>query len=530
MKAKHDLEVPSNPQARHSERSEESLYLACRMHGNAEILRSAQNDRHLARGRIREAPGSHVRGTFVVLAMLMITLGALAQDKLPPLPKELPPYGPLVPFHAPEVDVEKLPNGLTVWLVPRPGFPKIALVVAVRGGRAADPKDRPGLSDVLLAALDQGTKTRSAKQIAEALQGAGGDLSGNPLPDALVLSTEVLASKTEVGLEVLADVIQNATFPDDEVALAKRNAIDNLQAQEAEPSFLAQRAMAKALFGDQPYATVSPTEEGIKGTSAAELRAAYHQRFRPDQALLVAVGDFSNGTFESAIQKNFGSWAAPGEPPLASVPVPSKNNPHAVFLVARPGSVQTTLSLAAFGPTRRDPDYAATQVANAIYGGMFGSRLIRNIREDKGYTYSPRASIQMRAEAGVVATRADVRNAVTGPSLNEIDYELNRMATTNPTDDEVAHAKRYLIGINAIFLQLQAAVAGQLGLLWVYGMPPEALGQDSADIQKVTAQEVATAARKYFPAARQTIVAVGEEKVVRDQLAPFGLAIQSGPQ
>jgi zinc protease len=473
---------------------------------------------------------SVVQRALLIVVVLGVSLSGLAQEKLPPLPKDLPPYGPLVPFRAPQIDARKLPNGLTVWLVPRPGFPKVALVVAVRGGRASDPKDGAGLSDVLLAAIDQGTKTRSAKEIAEALQGAGGDLNGDPMPDALVLSTEVLASKADVGLEILADVIQNATFPDDEVALAKRNSIDNLQAEEAEPSFLAQRAMANALFGDQPYAVVSPTEEGIKETSAAELRAAYHQRFRPDQVLLVAVGDFSNETLEATIEKDFGAWAAPGEPPVAAVAAPSQHNSHGVFLVSRPGSVQTTLSLAAFGPTRRDPEYPATQVANAIYGGMFGSRLIRNIREDKGYTYSPRSSLQLRAEAGIVSTRADVRNAVTGPSLNEIDYELNRMATTSPTDEELAHAQRYLIGTNAIFLQIQASVARQLGLLWIYGLPPEALGQDSADIQKVTAQDVTAAARKYFPAARQTIVAVGEEKVVRDQLAPFGLAIQSAPR
>jgi zinc protease len=468
--------------------------------------------------------------TFLIPAVFVISLGALAQEKLPPMPKDLPPYGPLAPFQPPEVKVEKLPNGLTVWLVPRPGFPKVALAAGVVGGQASDPKDRPGLSDIMLAAIDQGTKTRTAKQIAEALQGAGGDLGGDPRPDALLLSTQVLAAKADVGLEILADVMENATFPEDEVALAKRNAIDNLQAQEAEPSFLARRAMAKALFGDQPYSVVAPTEDGIKGTSAAELRAAYHQRFRPDQALLVAVGDFNGATLEASIQKDFGAWTAPSDPPLAAVASPAQNNPHAVFLVARPGSVQTTLSLAAFGPTRRDPDYAATQVANAIYGGMFGSRLIRNIREDKGYTYSPGASLQLRAEAGVIGTRADVRNAVTAPSLNEIDYELNRMATTSPTDDEVTHAQRYLIGLNAIFLQAQASVAGQLGSLWVYGLPPNALGQDSADIQKVTAKDVATAARQYFPAARQTIVAVGEEKVVRDQLAPFGLAIQPAPQ
>jgi zinc protease len=471
------------------------------------------------------------RGLIVAaVALLALSVNVAGQEKLPPLPKDLPPYGPLVPFKSPEVQVAKLPNGLTVWRVPRPGFPKVALTLAVRGGRAYDPKDRPGLSDLLLATMDQGTKTRSAKQIAEAFQGAGGDLSGDLRPDALLSSVQVLSDKVDETLAALADIAQNATFPDDEVALAKTDALQTLQAQEAEPSFLAQRALAKAVYGDHPYSVIAATADAINRTTAGDIRAAYRQRFRPDQALLVAVGDFDSGALESAIEKYFGGWTAPSEPPLAAPPVPVANNPHAIFLVPRPGSVQTTLTMAAFGPRRSDPDYPATQVANAIYAGMFGSRLIRNIREDKGYTYSPGGSLQLRAEAAMLQTRADVRNAVTGPSLNEIFYELNRMATTEPSSDEIAKAQRYLVGTNAIILQLQTAVSGQLGWLWVYELPPGALGQESADIQKVTVADVTAAGRKYFPAARQTVVAVGEDKVVREQLGVFGLPIEEAPK
>jgi zinc protease len=240
-------------------------------------------------------------------AILAFSLVAAAQEKgPPPLPKDLPPYGPLVPFQAPNTQVKKLKNGLTLWLVPRPGFPKVALALAVRGGRAVDPKDRPGLSDLLLATIDQGTKTRSAKQIAEAFEAAGGDLAGSPRADSLVLSTGVLASKVDVALQILADVTENATFPDDEVALAKRDAADSLRAQEAEPSFLAQRTLARVMFGNHPYAVISPTQESISQMSPAELRAAYGKRFRPDEALLVAVGDFQSEELEATIEKNFG--------------------------------------------------------------------------------------------------------------------------------------------------------------------------------------------------------------------------------
>ena len=465
---------------------------------------------------------------FVVFLLFIAALApnALAQEKHPPLPKDLPPYGPTVPFRAPKVEVKKLSNGLTLWMVPRPGYPKVALAVAIRGGMAADPADRPGLSQLLMDTLDQGTKTQSARQIAEDIQGAGGDLSGDSRADILLVSTDVLAEDTDKALAVVADVLQNATFPDDEVALAKRNAAQDLRGNEADPGFLANRLLAKEVFGSHPYSVTSPTQESISKTQAGELRGNYVRRFRPDQTLLVAVGDFQSAGFAAEAEKVFGGWQAPSGPPVAATAKPSEQNPHAVFMVERPGSVQTTFAIASFGPIQSDPDYAATQVATAIYGGMFGSRLVRNIREDKGYTYSPYSYLQTRAHAGVLQTHADVRNAVTGASLNEIDYELNRMATTAPTEEELESAKRYLVGLNAIRLQSQGSVASRLATLWSYGLPPEELERESERVQKVTAEDVEKAGAKYFPAAHQTIVAVGEEKVIEEQLAPFGLKIQ----
>jgi len=468
------------------------------------------------------------RRTLTISLLALLTFShALAAEKEKPLPKELPPYGELKPFQAPKATARKLPNGLTVWLVPRPGFPKVALGVAVRGGKAADPKDRPGLATLITSTVDQGTKTRTAKQIAEELQAAGGDLSGDPGADDIILSTSVLSSKVEAGLTILADVLQNATFPDSEVDLGKRNASDRLKSNEADPFFLANRALVKAVFGEHPYSVISPTQDSITKTTATELRREYARRFRPDQAVLVAVGDFEAEKLMASVESLLGNWAGLAEPPVPLAEKPSKAAPHAVFMVPRPGSVQTTIALGSIAPTRGHPDYAAIQVANAIYGGMFGSRLTLNIREDKGYTYSPFAFISPRREAAVFQSWAAVRNEVTGPTLNEMSYELNRMATTAPKDDEVTHAQRYLIGTRAIELQAQDAVARELARLWVFGLPCEELGAESERIQKVTAQEVAVTGGKYFPAARQTVVAVGEEKVIKEQVAPFGIEIKA---
>jgi len=464
-----------------------------------------------------------------VLALIIPMAQVSAAQKEVPLPKDLPPYTAEQPLRAPDVRSSKLDNGLTVWLVSQPGLPKVAFAVAVRGGFAADPPDLPGITELLSKTIDQGTKSRTAKQISQELQAAGGDLSVESSKDFIQVTTAVLSSKVDAGLTILSDILQNASFPDAEVALAKRNLADSLRERESQPSFLAARAMANILFKDHPYCVTAPTQESIAASTAPDLRSTYALRVRPDQAVLVAVGDFDNDKMLGLAKAQFGGWKAPGGAALGSTPRPTLAPPHAVFVVGRPGSVQTTLQLGALGPLRSDPDFEAAAVANAIYGGTFSSRLVSNIREDKGYTYSPGASLRTYRQAGVLITRADVRNEVTAPSLNEIIYELNRLATTTPSDEELTKAKRFLVGIEAISLQARSAVAAELAKIWVDGLPPNEIGIYSQRIAATGTAEVDAAARKYFPASRSAIVAVGEEKVIHDALAPFGLTIQTTP-
>jgi predicted Zn-dependent peptidase len=462
----------------------------------------------------------------IAIAILFFVSFSYGQKEVQ-MPKDLPPYGAEKPLRPPSVHSAKLDNGLTVWLVSEPGFPKVAFTVAVQGGFASDPADRPGISELLSKTVDQGTKARTAKQIAQELQAAGGDLSASSKKDFIEVSTAVLASKMDAGIAVLSDILQNATFPDAEVTLAKRNLSDSLRQSESEPSFLARRAMAKILFGDHPYHVTAPTQESVAAATSVDLRRIFAQRFRPDQVILVAVGDFDDARMMEMVKAKFGAWKAPGEPPIPVPARPSNKLDHAVFVVTRPGSVQTTLELGSFGPLRGDPDYESAEVANAIYGGTFSSRLVSNIREDKGYTYSPSSNLNTYRTAGVLVTHADVRNEVTAPTMNEINYELNRLATTAPTDEELSKAKRYLVGNEAIQLQARTALSGQLAGLWVDGLPPEQIGIYGQKVANTTAPEVEAAAKKYFPAFQTAIVAVGEEKVIRDALAPLGIPVKA---
>jgi predicted Zn-dependent peptidase len=285
--------------------------------------------------------------------------------------------------------------------------------------------------------------------------------------------------------------------------------------------------MAKVLFGDHPYHVTAPTQDSVTAATSADLRRIFAERFRPDQAILVAVGDFDDARMMEMVKAKFGAWKAPGESALSVTRRTSNTPEHAVFVVTRPGSVQTTLELGTFGPLRGDADYEAVMVANAIYGGTFSSRLTSNIREDKGYTYSPSSYLRAYQAAGVLVTHADVRNEVTAPTLNEIDYELNRLATTAPSDEELSKAKHYLVGSEAIQLQSRASLSDHLAGLWVDGLPPEEIGIYGQKITNTTVSEVETAAKRYFPAFQTAIVAVGEEKVIREALAPFGIPVKT---
>jgi predicted Zn-dependent peptidase len=193
-----------------------------------------------------------------------------------------------------------------------------------------------------------------------------------------------------------------------------------------------------------------------------------------------------------------------------------------LIFVERPNSVQSQIVVGRPAPKASDPDYYPALVANTIFGGSFGSRLVKNIREDKGYTYSPGASVNAREQGGLLRVRADVRNDVTGATLSEIFYELDRMGTTNPSEEEVATAKRYQCGLYLLRNQIQGAVASLLAANWVNGLPPEALGEFVTRVNAVTPEQLRQAGRSLFSSSTQTVVVVGDAAKVKDELAFFG--------
>jgi predicted Zn-dependent peptidase len=458
--------------------------------------------------------------TLPFLLVLAAAPGVLAAEKKP-LPADLPPFGQDKPLPVPRVAESKLANGLVVWLVERKGFPRVATVLAVRGGRAADPKDAEGIAELLADTVREGTKTRTSRAIAEELQAVGAELGAFAGADALYLSLSGLGTGAPKMLEVLADVARNASFPAAEVELAKNNALQGLMARESTPEFLANKALARAVYGDHPYRIVAPAKETLKGATVAQLTQEYARRFRPDRSLLVVVGEFDAAAVPAAITRHFGPWAATGAA-AADTPASPPAGPRRIFVVSRPASVQSQIVIGRPAATVTDPAYYPLLVANTIVAGSFGSRLVENIREDKGYTYSPFGQVSAREKGGFLTMRADVRTEVTAAALTEMFYEQDRMASTLPTDEELSRAKRYQTGLYLLQNQIQGSVAQSLAANWVNGLPPGALGEFVTKVNAVTAEQVREAGRTFYPSARQSVVVVGDEEKVKAELAQFG--------
>jgi predicted Zn-dependent peptidase len=267
----------------------------------------------------------------------------------------------------------------------------------------------------------------------------------------------------------------------------------------------------------------------LESATPESLRTLYAQSFRPDQALLLVVGSFDSAQLSSQIDKLFGAWKA-GTVTPPQVKEPAARTDHKIYFVERPGSVQTTMLIGAVGPTMRNPDEPFLKLANTIYGGSFDSRLTRNIREDKGYTYSPYSYTTSLRWSGAVLTSEDVRNQVTGARFKETFYELKRISTEPPITAELDQAQRYLIGNTALDLQSRASLAEKLGKYWIDGEPANHLTQEMETIENATLPAVSQAAAKYLAPDLMTAVAVGEKSVILEQLKPFGIEIVQAPE
>lgn len=457
-----------------------------------------------------------MKSLLIALTLALLTTPALAQQKTPP------PPGPARPLNLPKITERKLANGLTVVLAPLPNVPKIAAVLTFRSAStASDRQAHPGIAQIAASVANEGTDTRTSKQIKEELRSIGGFLALGSDPDSTSMNAGSLSEFSTRLFDLMSDVAQHPSFPETEVKLAQENTIQQIRAGRADPSFLVNERFQKAVFGNHPYGFVVPDEKSISALTPADLRAFVSKYYIPNTAHLIVVGDIEVDKTFAEIEKAFGGWKSGTVPPDDNPPVP-KRDKRQIYFVNRPGSIQSAIYIGNVSIPRKDKDYFAIRTANVIYGGSFYSRLTRNIREAKGYTYSPFSSANTQAKTGSFFAGAFVRNEVTGPTLLEIFYELDRMRVLPVTEEELNAAKEYSIGNFSVELASQQALALRINTVYIYDLDKNFINDFRPKIEALTPADIQRVAAKYFDTYRAAVVIVGDWEKVKDQVEPFG--------
>ena len=439
--------------------------------------------------------------------------------------RQAPP--PLAPrtLNIPTPYETTLPNGLQVVIVEQPRLPLVNFRLAFRVGDAHDPREIPGLMDMVSGTLTEGTQSRTSRQIADQVARLGATLSASANADYTTVGASALAAYSDQILDLMADVVLRPIFPEEELARARANTKQGLLLQRGQAGFLANERVSRVLFGDHPYSVIAPSPEGVDAMTRERVTSYHRSTFVPNNAVLVVVGDVQREAIMRRLNELFGRWER-GQTQEARFPSPPARTARAIYLVDRPGSAQSNIVIANTGLTRTSPDYFPTLVMHTILGGTASARLFMNLREEKGYTYGAYTNLDARRDVGSFRATAEVRSEVTGASLREFFHELERIRNEMVTERDLTNAKAYLTGVFPIRLETQEGLIDQLVQIKMYNLPANYLQTYRDRVNAITREDVQRAARQYVTPDRVAIVIVGDAARIMDQIRPYSQTIE----
>jgi zinc protease len=415
----------------------------------------------------------------------------------------------------------KLANGMEIVLAESHTIPKFHGELFFRSGNAAVADRAPGLAEMTATMLRTGTKKRSSRQIEEDLRRLGAALSSSAGQDNSAIAFTGLSEFAAPLLELVNELAREASFPEGEFERERRQKLEEVKLERTQPGFLAGERLRKVLFGTHPYAQVSPSEEQVAAYKKEELEKVYREFYTPENALLVMVGDFDSAAMMKTVEKIFGAWS--GKKPPAKTPAgPANPRGRKVYLVNVAEAVQAQVLMGCHSITRKHPDWVKLGLTNSLYGGAFNSRLVMNIREDKGYTYSPRSGMHPLRDLGFFSVSAAVRNDVVAASLTEMFYEMDKLRSVPVPEPELADAQNYVSGVFSMGLATQDGLLSQFSTVALYELPDDYLETYRAKVRAVKPADLLASARKYFDAANMQIVVVGNRAQIEEQAGLFG--------
>jgi predicted Zn-dependent peptidase len=447
---------------------------------------------------------------YILTAVCVATFQPAAAQKQTP-----PPGGKAKDFKLSDKKVQTAANGLKTVVVPYGELPKVTVSLIIKSGAAHEGPNQTWLADLTGRMLREGTASADFAALSKKAAMMGGSLNVSVGLAQTSISGSVLSEYAPDFIRLLADLVQNPAFPAAELERLKGNLKRQLITQKASPQAQAQEQFYQAIYKDHPYGKIFPTEEMINSYTVAMVKDFYEKNFGAKRSAIYVVGKFDEKAVTAAINSTLTKWKTG---PAVSYPdVPTAAAPD-TLLVDRKGAPQTTLMVGLPVVTPNHKDYVPLLVANSLLGGSFGSRITSNIRENKGYTYSPFSAIQNRKGSALWYEQADVTSEHTVDALNEIEKEIKRLQMEPPSKEELAGIQNYEAGIFVLQNSTPGGIINQLNFLDLYGLDDSYLNNLVKNIYAVTPEKISEITKKHIQYDKMTKVMIGDKQAVQQQV------------
>ncbi len=418
---------------------------------------------------------------------------------------------------------KKLSNGLTVLVIPRHKLPTIDMEMWVKAGSLYDPKDLPGLAKFTADMLKEGTAKRSSAQFAAEADELGANITAAAefgYPTTSIRASGMVDNADRV-FDLVSDMVQNPAFSSEELDKYKARELPELEQQRSRPDFLGKEKLHQVLYGSFPAAVVSATPESVKKVAPDDLKKFHGEYYAPNNAVLAIVGDLDPDQAFALVNKYFGSWKSHGvtETKLDDLPAAGAGK---IWLVDRPGSVQTNILVGEYALRRSDPDFIPLRVLNRLFGEGPAARLFLDLREEKGYTYGAYSNFSAYNYPGVFEATTEVRNAVTEPSLRDLLAQFTRIRDEKVPEAELDEARRAIVARFALSLENPGTLLNSWLTVNYYHLPVTYWDDYPAQIAKVTPDDIQRVARKYLGKDHLQIVCVGDASQIGTVLGKYG--------
>ena len=478
------------------------------------IRRIFNADTHRCRATYAWSLNSPVYPLVLSLCLCVFAINLNAQE-VPPAP------GASKTVSVPAVKETKLGNGLTIAVVERHGVPLVTVRLLVRTGAANEDKSKAGLADMTASMLTKGTKRLSATQIAQEIEFLGGSIDSGAGWNSSNVSVTVTSDKLDKAMDILADVVLNPSFKQEEIDLLKSQTLDELKYNLKQPGFLASYVATKYSFGEHP---TGGTQSSINAITRDDIVNFHARGFRPERSVLIFAGDITQARANATAQKLFGAWRGPSsESATASVATAAEManaaaTPSRILVIDLPNSGQASVSYQrnVIGIGRKSSSFYPSSVLNSVLGGGYSSRLNQEIRIKRGLSYGAGSSFGWRNAKANFATRTQTKNESAAEVVELVLAEVNKLAQGSITDTELVPRKSVLTGNFGRNLETTAGLAGAVADLYAFGIPTAELNAYVNNVNSVTDAQIRDFAAKNLPGG--DIIVVGDYSVFKDDL------------